>query len=44
MKPITEETLEKGRTRRLTKRAKYEKKELEREIKFQFQEETISIF
>jgi len=44
MKPITEETLENGSTSLLTKRAKYEKNELERDIKFQFQEETMSIF
>jgi hypothetical protein len=42
--PITEVTLEKGNTRRLTKKFKYEKTVLDKEIKFHPHDMTISEF
>jgi len=42
--PITEVTLENGRTKRFTKKFKYDKDTPENEIKFQPQLEIASIF
>lgn len=42
--PITEVTLEKGKTRRFTKKFKYEKDTPDKEIKFQPQFEIASMF
>lgn len=42
--PITDVTLEKGNTKRLTKKFKYDKETPEKEIKFHPQLETASIF
>lgn len=42
MKPITEVTLENGKTNRFTKKFKYEKKTPDRETMFQLQLDTAS--
>jgi hypothetical protein len=43
IKPMTDVTLEKGKTRRFTKKLRYEKKTPDNEIRFQPQATTASI-